>query len=340
MDVQFFLKDKYVSKYPYASSFLGEKVLLSEELLKIRSGEYKLHVKSCRDAFRKSKEDYGRLKSKLAAITFCGLFEGSHKKENLISYNNLIIVDIDNIAGEFITETKEKLFSDKYILACWLSPSGNGLKALIPVSSEASMHRFCFDRVVDHLVANYNIQADISGSDICRLCYISDDSNLLIKEYVEPFPMEVDKQILAAMSSEKQVQEGEHLRFDGGIGQQTEKLSLYEVGERNKTEHKEMTKKILTYLKKTEQSITQNHHDWLKVAFAVSNTFTYDIGKNIFLEFCRLDGSMHNEYKSEQLLGYCYRKRRVGEINFGSIVYLAVRKGFIVPRVKKNKKIQ
>ncbi len=189
INTEIFLRDRYVSKYPSATAFAGEDVLLSEELVKIKSGYYSLVVNPCREAFRRNKDEYAKLKSKLPAITFCGLFKGSHKKENLIFYNNLVIVDIDHIPIEQIEDIKEKLFLDKYIFACWLSPSGIGLKALVCVESNPIMHKFCFDRILDYLLANYEIQADVSGSDVCRLCFVSHDEKLFCKKHIETFPM-------------------------------------------------------------------------------------------------------------------------------------------------------
>jgi hypothetical protein len=50
---------------------------------------------------------------------------------------------------------------------------------------------------------------------------------------------------------------------------------------------------------------------------------------------------LHNEYKSEQLLIYSYRNRRIGGANFSTIIYLGKDKGFEMglfkPKVKSRK---
>jgi hypothetical protein len=338
MNTQKFFKDRYVSKYSMATAKVGEKVLLQEELIRIKTGFYSHLVNKCRESYLDKKEEYGKLKSKLPAIAFCGLFNGGHKKENLISYNNLVIIDVDKLPVELIEQTKNKLFSDKYILACWLSPSGVGLKALIVTDSDQIMHKFCFDRIVDHLSANYDIHVDISGSDVCRLCFASFDNNLLCKDFIEAFPMQEDEWLLSLIAEEKNTFKKKIIEdvTRTTLYLQSEKILLYKTEGRNKFEHREMAKKIHTFLKKKKLSITENHQNWTRVAFAVANTFTYDVGKNIFLEFCRLDGPFHDEYKSNQLLEYCYRKRRIGEINFASILYLSVQKGFVVSPIKNK----
>jgi VirE N-terminal domain len=331
------LKGKYGSKYQLMTSPSGHNVLLIEELQKIKSGYYSHLVNPCREQFKRDRTEYSRLKAQLPVLTFCGLFIGGHKKENLLTYNNIIIIDIDHIPETQIAEIKSKLFSDKYVFACWISPSGNGLKILIKTDTDPLMHKFYFDRILDYLYATYEIQADASGSDICRLCFVSYDKDIWIKDNAEVFPMHEDEWMIKLIAEEKNkiikkiATSGESSLE---IYSQSEKILFFKTEGRNKPAHRDMAKKILTYLKKSKQSITEKYQTWLKVALAIANAFTYGIGKKIYLDFCRLDGPFHDEYKSECLLQYCYRKRKLEEVNFGSIVYLAQQKGFIVSQKK------
>ena len=56
------LKNKYGSKYQNAKSFSGDKILLIEELKRIRSGNYKTLISQCREAFQTDKKKYRELK--------------------------------------------------------------------------------------------------------------------------------------------------------------------------------------------------------------------------------------------------------------------------------------
>lgn len=108
---------------------------------------------------------------------------------------------------------------------------------------------------------------------------------------------------------------------------------MYKTEGRNKKSDRETARKILIFLTKNKKSITYNYSSWLKVAFAIANSFTFDVGKDIFLKLCRLDMDLHDEYKSENLLRYCYCKRRKDEITFSSIIYLSGQAGFVNSKV-------
>ena len=84
---------------------------------------------------------------------------------------------------------------------------------------------------------------------------------------------------------------------------------------------------IVTYLKKRRISITATYDRWVRVAFAIADTFTYDIGKNYYLDLCRLDGDDHDEDGSIRLLESCYHSTR-GRITFGTIRHYAQEYGY------------
>jgi hypothetical protein len=326
ISTDFIIGNINVSLYTSLSSKISSSVSLISEIEKIKNGTYKQIILPCRKAFKENKEVYKSLKQKLPAITFCGVFKDAHKTENLIVYNNIVIIDIDNLSDEDLNELKYRIFNDRFVLSCWISPSGNGLKLLIRVNSSAALHKFTFDRIVDYFNAEYNIEIDICGSDVCRLCFISYDENLLLKNNCDVFPISEDDWLLPLITAD-----GAAKKLNNGLSSvlhQKEKTLFYKTEGRNNRINRDTAQKILIYLRKSKQSITTSYNDWVKTALAISNSFTYDIGRNIFLEFCRLDGINHDEYKSDALLQYCYLKRKVDLVKFSSIIYLAEQKGF------------
>ena len=86
--------------------------------------------------------------------------------------------------------------------------------------------------------------------------------------------------------------------------------------------------KIIKYLKKNNKSITVTYTDWFRVALAIANSFTHEVGQKYYLQLCELDGDNYDEYKSKYLLDYCYANRKLGKIGFPTIVYLAKQAGF------------
>ena len=114
------------------------------------------------------------------------------------------------------------------------------------------------------------------------------------------------------------------------------KTKLFESEGKNSKSDRAEIEKIIAYLIRTKQSITSCYNDWLRVAFSISNTFTFDIGLKYYLRLCRLDGVAHDEYKSEMLLNYCYHKKRDNVINFATILYLAKSKSYILKSKNKS----
>jgi hypothetical protein len=84
---------------------------------------------------------------------------------------------------------------------------------------------------------------------------------------------------------------------------------------------------IVTYLTKRQISITASYDRWVRVALAIADTFTYDVGKKYYLDLCRLDGGAHDEDGSIRLLESCYNNSH-GKITFGTIRHFAQGHGY------------
>ena len=322
--------EKIISKYQSAVSTKPSFVNLYNELDHIGNGTYKFEVLACRELYNKGdKIAYKKNKSILQAVTFSGKFSDSHKRDNLIEYSNFIIIDIDSIEEENVERIKKSLFQDKYVCAIWISPSGHGLKVLFKVDSTVEEHKKCFEVLLNYVETNYEVDIDKSGSDICRLCFVSFDENILIKESFLPFNFNdyYREDIIPTKETAKGQKEPRVFTPTQAI---SEKVIFKGTEGKNSQNDRNIIIKIIKFLKKNNTSITAGYSDWFRVACAIANSFTYDLGQRYYLELCRLDGDLHDEYKSQNLLEYCYRNRRIGEVEFSTIVYLAKQKGFII----------
>jgi hypothetical protein len=246
----------------------------------------------------------------------------------LKNYTNLIVLDIDNLTNEAISEKKQLIFDDAFTFSTWISPSGCGLKILIGISSNQEYHKIAFDLLVRHYQQTYDVDIDLSGSDITRLCFSSFDESLLMKDELVMFDFG-DSEKINLTELDQQLVEYKKLLIDK-IKVKAEKTLIHSERERDKYSDQETISKIIEYLSKRELSITENYDSWYRVALAIANTFTFDLGIKYFLNLCRLDGINHDEEKCIGLLEYCYRNRRIGQITFSTIVYLAMQKGFFV----------
>ena len=75
---------------------------------------------------------------------------------------------------------------DPFVKACWVSPSGDGLKAVVKVTNSEN-HRDHFRALVEYFDNKYNLEVDSTGINESRACFESYDPDAVIKIESEPF---------------------------------------------------------------------------------------------------------------------------------------------------------
>lgn len=116
------------------------------------------------------KEARDSLKKQLGVILFAGKFS-ERKATGLLQSSRLVVLDFDGLANPVLKKTE--LSALPYVYAAFISPGGNGVKALVKVAS---------DNYGGHWSAlNKEIKGvDPSGKDICRACFMSLDADIYI----------------------------------------------------------------------------------------------------------------------------------------------------------------
>jgi hypothetical protein len=139
---------------------------------RIQNGKHEKIIKELRAEIDPEKKKI--IKGSLPAVTFCGTFI-TRKKDKLKQGSGLAILDFDKV--ENLLEYKEKLKINPLIFACWISPSGNGLKALVRITviKNDDDYKFIFKQLKDLFP-----DLDDSGKDISRLCFESYDPDIYI----------------------------------------------------------------------------------------------------------------------------------------------------------------
>jgi hypothetical protein len=130
---------------------------------------------------------YSAAKLKLPAITPSALFYGRRIMPNMLIYNHIIILDFDKLTPEELKRLKALICLCAYTFACFVSPSGNGLKVFVRVSTGAEDHKMAFLAVQQFYTALTGVGIDPSGKDITRLCFISYDPKLYYNPESEVF---------------------------------------------------------------------------------------------------------------------------------------------------------
>ena len=118
--------------------------------------------------------------------TFSGTFTYRSDKA-LILHSGLLCVDFDHIQN--LKSLQSQLLQDKYFETqlMFRSPSGDGLKWIIEIDISQISHANFFRAVANYLFHTYSIEADQSGKDISRACFLPHDPNCFINDkYLNP----------------------------------------------------------------------------------------------------------------------------------------------------------
>ncbi|NPD86438.1 VirE protein [Lentimicrobium sp. L6] len=112
-------------------------------------------------------------------VTFSGTFSKRNDKA-LLSHSGLLTIDIDHISN--IDSLKDSLLQDQYFETelLFISPSGDGLKWIIPIDISKAKHQDFFKAVSNYIRQTYQLEVDQSGKDISRACFIPHDAAVYI----------------------------------------------------------------------------------------------------------------------------------------------------------------
>jgi hypothetical protein len=147
-------------------------ITLDEALDRVRSGVSWPTVQKVRAA--KTKDEAKPLKMMLPCITFSGTFKGGKAISHMEHHSGFIGLDWDNIPEEKVNERKAEISKNEYIYACWISPSGKGLRGLMRIA-DGSKHAQHFDSIVSEFP-----DIDKSCRNPNRIWFESADSRIYV----------------------------------------------------------------------------------------------------------------------------------------------------------------
>ena len=160
----------------------------------IQSGKYKPEIDKIRQLIKQ--EDFEKadsLKKKLPAFTPSATFKGGRKPEFLDKYSQFVHLDFDKLPQDKLEEAFQKIILIPYTFSCFRSPSGNGLKVFIEVTTGKEEHIIAYKEVMDYYELALGILCDSKCKDITRLCFVSDDPNSFRNIRYTPFEVNINK---------------------------------------------------------------------------------------------------------------------------------------------------
>ena len=137
-----------------------------ERTLKLRSMD---DVKRARN-FKAANFDY---------CTFSGVFTMRNDKA-LVEHSGLLCLDFDHLKD--VGALAQRLLEDEYFETqlMFRSPSGDGLKWIVPINVAEMPHADYFRAVANYVRETYGVEVDKSGKDVPRACFLPYDPEAYI----------------------------------------------------------------------------------------------------------------------------------------------------------------
>lgn len=185
-------KESKISYFKSCRAKTPEVVNIKAALHWIKTGSSKALIQDIRQARDQPTKDH--FKRNLPAVTFGGLFKD---RSNLIEASGLACLDFDKVDN--LMKLKEQLEASQYIYSFWVSPSGNGIKALvkIPKAECKEEYKQYYKAILSHFE---DLHPDIATKDINRLCFESFDPDLYVNDAAQIFEEKV-KEIINRSSN-------------------------------------------------------------------------------------------------------------------------------------------
>lgn len=175
MTNEFYNPEVTIFKSLFNATDTPYKVLMTKIVSRIKDGLSS--SKPIVDLIRKStnEDEIGRLKKTLPALMFNGIFK-TRNDVGMESHSGLCIFDFDKYTSEKeLNDERSKIQQDEYTYACFLSPSGKGLKVLVKIpKSNKDEHYRRFHAYKNYIKSDY---FDDKNSNLSRVCFESYDPN-------------------------------------------------------------------------------------------------------------------------------------------------------------------
>ena len=149
---------------------------INNVLNSLKDGSNKDKIEALRKIEDKEKRNIA--KSKLKSICFSGEFSYRSAK-NCIKHSGFACLDFDDVGNhDDAVCLRDSLLDNEFIYSAFISPSDNGVKAIVKIPAEINNHK----KYYEALCETFDSKLDLKTKDISRVCYESYDPDLFINE--------------------------------------------------------------------------------------------------------------------------------------------------------------
>lgn len=272
-----------VSGYKNVYSSTPVTITLGQVYKAIQTGKYAKLISQIRQ--EKNKENRRKLKLQLPAFTASGLYSGKAQGQP-ITTTGLIQIDIDELNYQQLATTRQLLENDPYTSMLFTSPSGNGLKILVRIAYSASSFLTHFYALESWYNKQYKIQIDSKCKNINRLCFLSSDPNIFVKEAQTFTATETRRTAIPQVTS-----------------------AIPEVCSSNSTEQ------LVREIESRAIDITQGYLNWIKIGYSLVSEFGVG-GEGYFIRISRFHPSfdLHQTQRQYQQLAKGQAKKSIAAL--------------------------
>lgn len=178
------MKSEIISMVGSARSTRCEDAKICAVLEAIREGKWRAPIDRIRHEYTSAiatgndpKQAVSALKRELPGILWSGKFN-RRSTDGLEQHSGLLCADLDAIPSDRLQHLKPRVADDPHVIACFLSPTGTGLKVVFSVEPDPALHLASFRSVQQYLLQHFNIAADESAKDVSRICFVSWDPEI------------------------------------------------------------------------------------------------------------------------------------------------------------------
>ena len=149
---------------------------INEVLNSFKDGSNKSKIEAIR--LIPEKKERNIEKAKLKSICFSGEFSRRAIK-NIVNHSGFACLDFDDVGTiQDAICLRDSLQDNDYIYSAFISPSGDGVKAIVKVPKDIQNYK----KYYEALCETFDSKLDTGTKDISRVCYESYDPDLFINE--------------------------------------------------------------------------------------------------------------------------------------------------------------
>ena len=273
-------------------------------LLAIKEGKFKSEITEIRNSLKENnKNKSDRLKNSLSGFTVSAIFDEERRKERVIKYYGVMVLDIDNLKDEEEVERiKKEIEKIEYTKMVFVSPSGLGLKIIVETNNtDVERHTEVYKKLVNYYKNQLNVEFDSQTCDVSRLCFFSYDETAYYNCESKIFISEKD------IKKEKKMMENKVISNDG----------KYNKVISNDGKYNKVIEEIIEFTKRKQKYAQGNRNRF--VYLLVKNSKLGGVPEEIIREFC-INNYVEEDFPVEEIASIM-EVYNDDEIKFGEYEY-------------------